>query len=70
MDLGKDSSAPVGYKNIRVNLVYDVNHEGCHKAGLVADGHLTDIPAERVYLGVVSLCGLLLIVFLAEINKM
>jgi hypothetical protein len=34
----------------------------------VADGHLTDIPVESVYSGVVSLHGLCLIIFLAELD--
>ena len=42
-DLGKDPQSPVGYNNIWVNLVYDVNHYGLHKARLVSDAHLTDI---------------------------
>ena len=43
-DLGKDSSSPVGYNKIWVHLVYDANHDGRHKARLVSDGNLTDIP--------------------------
>ena len=39
---------PPGYKVIRVRLVYDVKHDGRHKARLVADGHLTDIPDDSV----------------------
>jgi hypothetical protein len=35
---------------------------------MVADGHLTDIPLESVYSGVVSLRGLRIITFLAELN--
>jgi hypothetical protein len=50
--------APAGYKKIRVRLIFDVKHDGRHKARLVADGHLTDIPLELVYSGVVSLRGL------------
>jgi hypothetical protein len=46
---------PSGYKKIRVHLVYDIKHDGRHKARLVADGHLTDIPLDSVYSGVVSL---------------
>ena len=37
---------------------------------LVADGHLTDIPLESVYSGVVSLQGLWLVLFLAELNHL
>ena len=71
-DLGIANSTPVpnGYKKIRVHLVYAVKHDGRHKARLVADGHLTDIPLESVYSGVVSLKGFRLVLFLAELNGM
>ncbi len=46
---------PDGYKKIRVHLVFDVKHDGRHKARLVAGGHLTDPPIDSVYSGVVSL---------------
>ncbi len=61
---------PHGYKKIRVHLVFDVKHDGRHRARLVADGHLTDVPAESVYSGVVSLRGLRMLTFLAELNKL
>jgi hypothetical protein len=48
-------SPPSGYKKIRVHLVYDVKHDGRHKARLVTDGHLTNISLDLVYSGVVSL---------------
>jgi hypothetical protein len=44
------------------------SHDGRHKAWMVADGHLTDIPLESMYSGVVSLCGLQIVTFLAELN--
>jgi hypothetical protein len=47
--------AAIGYKKIHVHLIFDVKHDGRHKARLVADCHLTDIPLELVYSGVVSL---------------
>ena len=47
-----------GYKKIRMHLVVDIKHDGCHKACMVADGHLTNVPLTSVYSGVVSLCGL------------
>ncbi len=61
---------PHDHKKIRVHLVFDVKHDGRHRARLVADGHLTDVPAESVYSGVVSLRGLRMITFLAELNKL
>jgi hypothetical protein len=59
-DLGhKDTaSPPTGYKKICTHLVYDCKHDGRHKAQMVANGHLTDIPLESVYSRVVSLRGL------------
>jgi Reverse transcriptase (RNA-dependent DNA polymerase) len=64
------ASPPNGFKKIRAHLVFDVNHDGRHKARLVADGHLTDIPIDSVYSGVVSLQGFRLVLFLAELNNL
>ena len=50
--------------------MFDVKHDGRQKARLVADGHLTDIPLDSVYSGVVSLQGFLLVLFLAELNDL
>ena len=61
-------SIPNGFKKIRVHLVFAVKHDGRHKARLVADGHLTDVPLNSVYAGVVSIRGLRLCIFLAELN--
>ena len=67
-DVGKIK--PKGYKQIKVHLVYDVKHDGRHKARMVADGHLTDIPLESVYSGVVSIRGVRIVAFLAELNDL
>ena len=67
-DLGKGGKAPDGYKKITCHLVYDVKPDGHHKARIMAGGHLTDPPLTSVYSGVVSLCSIQLIVFLAELN--
>eukprot|EP00531_Pseudo-nitzschia_arenysensis_P008891 CAMPEP_0116125882 /NCGR_PEP_ID=MMETSP0329-20121206/6042_1 /TAXON_ID=697910 /ORGANISM="Pseudo-nitzschia arenysensis, Strain B593" /LENGTH=1908 /DNA_ID=CAMNT_0003619941 /DNA_START=154 /DNA_END=5877 /DNA_ORIENTATION=+ len=61
-------SIPNGFKKIRVHLVFAVKHDGRHKARLVADGHLTDVPLDSVYAGVVSIRGLRICIFLAELN--
>jgi hypothetical protein len=61
---------PTGHKMIRVHLVFAVKHDGRHKARLVADGHLTNVPMESVYSGVVSLRGFRLVIFLAELNNL
>jgi len=59
---------PKVYKKIRGRLVFDQKHNGCHKASYVAGGHLADIPVDSIYSGVVSLCGLRIVTFLAELN--
>ena len=43
-------------------------YDGRHKARLVADGHLTDIPTESVYSAVVSLHGIRLLTFISGLN--
>jgi hypothetical protein len=50
--------------------VFDVKDNGQHKAPLVADGHLTEVPLESVYSGVVSLRDIQILVFLAELNQL
>ena len=69
-DKGKDALPPPGYKKITCHMVYNVKHDGRHKARLVAGGHLTDTPVESVYSSVVSLKGLRLVIFLAELNDL
>ena len=59
-----------GYQKIQVHLVFDVKHNGRHKARVVADGHLTREPVETVYSGVASLRILRLTIFLAELNNL
>ena len=66
----KPDNAPAGYQYARVHLIYDVKHDRRHKARLVLDGHLTEIPVEAIYSSVVSLRSLRLITFLAAHNKL
>ena len=68
--LYSQTSIPMGFKKIKVHLVYAVKHNGRHKARLVADRHLTDIPLNSVYAGVVSIRGMQLCLFLGELNGM
>ena len=67
IDIGNEHP-PDDYKKIRVHMVYDIKHDGRHKARLVADGHLTQVPAESVYSSVASLRSIRLVAFLAELN--
>ena len=64
------STPPEGYKKIKVHLVFDVKHDGQHKARCVGNGHLTDIPIDSVYSGVVSLCRLWIVISLSELNDL
>jgi len=59
---------PEGYKKIRGRLCFDVKHDGRHKARYEAGGHLTDVPVDNVYSGVILLCGLCIVTFLAKLN--
>jgi hypothetical protein len=67
-DKGYKAIPPQGYKKIRTHLIYDCKHDGRHKARMVADGHLTDIPLDSIYSGVISLRGIQTILFLGELN--
>ena len=69
-DMGKYVRAPAGYKKIKVHFVYAVKHDGRHKSRLVAGGHMTATPIDSVYSSVVSLRGVRMIVFLAELNDL
>ena len=58
-DKGKFSydKVPQGFQLIIVQTIYNVKHDARHRARVVANGHLTDVPLESVYSGVVSLRG-------------
>ena len=50
----KDRPHPVGYKQIRCHLIFDVKIDLTHKARFVAGGHMTDQPTAMTYASVVS----------------
>ena len=62
LDIGLKAKPPVNY------LVFAVKHNGRHKARPVADEHITDVPIDFAYSGIVSLRGFRLTLFLAELN--
>jgi Reverse transcriptase (RNA-dependent DNA polymerase) len=64
------AKTPTSYKQIRVHLIFDVKRDGRRKARLVADGHLTDVPLESVYSGMVSLRGFNLVIFRGKLNEL
>jgi hypothetical protein len=61
---------PNGYKKIRCHMIYDVKHDGHHIAHFVAGGHMTEVNTESVYSGIVSLRGIRLVSFIAELNHL
>jgi len=69
-DFGFGGNPGPDYKKIRVHMVYAVKHDGRHKACLVAGGHLTETPIDSVYSSVVSLRGIRLLTFVAELNDL
>jgi Reverse transcriptase (RNA-dependent DNA polymerase) len=70
IDKGIGGIPPNGYKKIRCHMIDDVKHDGRHKARLVAGGHMTEVNTDSVYSGVVSLSGIRLVIFLAELNQL
>jgi hypothetical protein len=74
IDAGVYSCDPIpkGYKKICIHLEMspcDVKHDRHHKEHLIGDRHLTDIPVESIYSGFVSLHGLQMVNFLAELHS-
>ena len=58
------------YQMVRVHLVFDVKHDGRHKATLVADGYpYQGTPVDTVYSGNVSLRSIRLVSSLTELNQ-
>jgi hypothetical protein len=67
---GKETTLPEEYIKIKCRMIHDVKHDGRHCARLVAGGHLTPIPFDSPYSGVLSLRGLRLLIFIGELNKL
>ena len=67
-DLGKGAAIPEGYTKIRCHFVYDCKHDGRFKSRFVAGGNMTDTPVDSIYSGVVSIPGIRLVTFIAELN--
>ena len=69
-DHGKGEKPPSGYQKITCHFVFDVKHDGTHKARFVAGGHRTPVPLDGVYSSVVSLRRIRTVAFLAEHNDL
>ena len=57
-DLGCSAKLAEGDMKIPVHFVYNVMHNGSHKARLVTGGHRTSTPVDSGYSGVYSLIGI------------
>ena len=68
--LGKGAPIPEGYTKIPCHFVYDIKHCGKFKSRMVAGGNKTSNPTDSTYSGVVSLQGVRIITFLAELNDL
>ena len=66
----KGCKIPRDFRLIRVHTIFDIKIDGRHKSRVVVDGHLTAAPSKSVYLGVVSLRGLCMCVFIGELDGM
>ena len=67
---GKDESPPVGYKQIRCHLIFDIKMDLTRKARFVAGGHMTDPPTTMTYASVVSRESVRLAFLLASLNEL
>jgi hypothetical protein len=52
--LDEGASKPVGFKEIRCHIIFDVKMDFTQKAHLVAGGHMPDPPSSLTYSSVVS----------------
>eukprot|EP00979_Chaetoceros_neogracilis_P009185 scaffold2090_cov151-Chaetoceros_neogracile.AAC.2 len=66
--LPRGERAPEGYTRVPLIIVFDVKHDGRHKARQVAGGHVTDPGTAEVYSSVVSPEGVREVIFIANHN--
>jgi hypothetical protein len=69
-DLGFKALPPRDHQRIMVHYVIDVKETGIRKARLVANGSMTQPPAESIYSGVVSLRSIRIAALLSELNDL
>jgi hypothetical protein len=60
----------IPYLECIVHFVFDVKHHLCHKARLVAGGHLTDPNTDGTYSGVVNLQTMRIAITVGEMNNL
>ena len=69
-DICKDGTTSLYYNKIMTHFVYNFKHDWRYKAGFIAGGHDTEIPFKSIYSRVVSLQGLRMALFIAELNNL
>ena len=72
IDKGKFKGCKIlrDFRLIRVYTIFDIKIDGRHKNRVVANRHLTTVPSESVYSGVVSLRGFRTCIFIGELEGM
>jgi hypothetical protein len=68
--LSPDTTTPIGYKWIPLNMIFDVKMDFTWKARLVARGHRTDPPSSMTYSSVVSRESVRIAFLLAALNDL
>ena len=66
-DHSKLQNAHKDHQKIKVHFGFAVKNDGCHKARLVAEGHLM---VETVYSGAVLLWSLRIVMLLSELHQL
>ena len=69
---GTKDQLPIGYQFMKCHMIFDVKfgETFCHKARLVAGGHMTETPATLMYLSVVSRDSVRIALTLAVLNDL
>ena len=69
---GTKDQLPVGYQFIKCHMIFDIKfgENFCHKAQLVAGGHMTETPATLTYSSVVSCDSVRIALTVAALNDL
>jgi hypothetical protein len=65
---GEQAHGPNRFKRINRHFAFDCKQDLRHKARLVAGGHMTAPPRDRVHSGIASLQSMQIVALLAELN--
>ena len=68
--LKEDEKVPIGHKQIRCHLIFDVKMDFTRKARYVAGGHMTDPPASITYSSAVSRESVRIALLIAALNDL